>query len=303
MRISSNIIYETGIKAIQEQQAGIVKSQQQFTSGRRVLTPEDDPIAAARGLEIQQSQSINKQYVVNAEATKSNLSLEESFLASITSLIQDVQEKAVQAGNPTIGSAGYAGLGTAVRSKYQELLGLANQKDSSGEYIFSGFYQGSTPPFSQLSGAGVYVGDQGQRKIQISPARQITANDTGATIFKPGVAGQDIFKTLDDLANALNVSTTAAGATAAVQTALSELSTELTNVLTVRASAGLRLNEIDAAQTTSSELDYQYSVTLSNLLDVDPYKAISEFTQRQANLEAAQKTYLQVTGLSLFKLI
>ena len=74
MRISSNIVYESGIKAIQEQQAGIVKSQQQFTSGRRVLTPEDDPIAAARGLEIQQSQSINKQYVVNADSTKSNLS-------------------------------------------------------------------------------------------------------------------------------------------------------------------------------------------------------------------------------------
>ncbi|TCV90722.1 flagellar hook-associated protein FlgL [Sulfurirhabdus autotrophica] len=303
MRISSNMIYETGVKAMQDQQAALVKNQEQFSTGRRVLNPSDDPIASARGLEMQQSQSIIKQYDANANLVKGNLSLEDGFLGSITSLIQNVQDSAVQAGNPTIGSVGYEGLGVAVRARYNELLGLANQKDSSGEYIFSGYYQGSTPPFTQLSGAGVYVGDQGQRKIQISPSRQIDANDSGAAVFKPGVAGQDIFKTLDDLANALNSTATPASVATAVQTALAELSNELKNVSTVRASVGLRLNEIDNAQSINSDLTLQYTATLSSLLDVDPYKIISEMTQRQFNLEASQKTYVQVTSLSMFKLL
>ncbi len=303
MRISSNIMYEVGIKAMQDQQAGLVKNQEQLSTGRRVLTPSDDPIASARGLEMKQSQSITLQYNTNADLVKGNLSLEDGFLGSITNLIQNVQESAIQAGNQTIGSSGYAGLGVAVRARYNELLGLANQKDSSGEYMFSGYYQGSTPPFSQSSGAGVYVGDQGQRKIQISPSRQIEANDSGAAVFKPGVAGQDIFKTLDDLANALNATATPASVTTAAQKALSELSAELTNVSTVRASVGLRLNEIDTAQSINSDLNLQYTATISSLLDVDPYKTISEMTQRQTNLEAAQKTYIQVTSLSMFKLL
>lgn len=303
MRISSNIMYEVGIKAMQDQQAGLVKNQEQLSTGRRVLTPSDDPIASARGLEMMQSQSITQQYNRNADLAKGNLSLEDGFLASITSVIQNVQENAIQAGNPSIGPGGYEGLGVAVRARYNELLGLANQKDSSGEYMFSGFYQGSTPPFSQLSGAGVFVGDQGQRNVQISASRGISANDSGASIFKPGVAGQDIFKTLDDLANALNSTATAASVTTAVKTALAELGAELQNVSTVRATVGLRLNEIDSAQSTNSDLNLQYTATISSLLDVDPYKTISEMTQRRTNLEAAQKTYIQVTSLSMFKLL
>ena len=303
MRVSSNTIYETGVNVMQEQQAALIKNQQQLSTGRRVLTPADDPVASARGLEITQTQSINNQYIVNANSAKSSLGLEESVLGSITNLIQDVRESAVQAGNPTIGPENYASLGAAVRSRYNELLSLANQKDGSGQYMFSGYYQGATPPFTQVSGAGVYAGDQGQRKIQISPARQINVNDSGAAVFKPGVAGQDIFKTLDDLANALNSSATSSTVAPAVTAALNGLDAALSNVSQIRSSAGARLKEIDAAQNTSEDLNLQYSTTLSSLLDVDYAKTISELSQRQFNLEAAQKSYLQVSGLSLFKLI
>ena len=303
MRISSNTIYETGVKVMQDQQIALSKFQQQLSTGRRILSPSDDPVASARSLEITQTQSVNQQYIVNAKSAKSTLGLAESVLGSITNLIQDVRENAVKAGNPTIGAANYASLGASVRSRYDELLGYANQKDGSGQYMFSGYYQGAAPPFTQVNGAGTYIGDQGQRKIQISPARQIETNDSGAAIFKPGVTGQDIFKTLDDLANALNSATTPASAATAVTTALNGLDAALSNVSQIRASVGLRLKELDAAQSASEDFDLQYSTTLSSLQDVDYAKTISDMTQSQFNLQAAQKTYMQITDLSLFKLI
>jgi flagellar hook-associated protein 3 FlgL len=42
---------------------------------------------------------------------------------------------------------------------------------------------------------------------------------------------------------------------------------------------------------------------LSNLIEVDTVQAISLFTQQQINLEAAQKSYKTLTGLSLFNFI
>lgn len=303
MRISSNTIYETGIKVMQDSQTAMTRNQVQLTTGRRLLSPSDDPVASARGLELTQTQSVNQQYIVNAESAKGSLDLEETVLGSITNLIQNVRELTVQAGNPTIGSGNYASLGASVRSSYDELLSYANQKDGTGQFMFSGYYQGAVPPFTQLSGAGVYVGDQGERKIQISPSRQLSTNDVGSAVFKPGVTGQDIFKTLDDLANALNSSATPGTVTPAITAALNGLDAALSNVSQTRASVGLRLKEIDAAKNASEDLDLQYKTSLSSLLDVDYTKTISELSQSQFNLEAAQKSYLQVTGLSLFKLM
>ena len=62
MRISTNTIYETGTNLMLQQQDTLIKTQQQLSTGRRILTPSDDPIASAQVLNITQSASINKQY-------------------------------------------------------------------------------------------------------------------------------------------------------------------------------------------------------------------------------------------------
>lgn len=303
MRISTSIIYSTGVVSIQNQQAALLKTQQQVATGHRVLTPEDDPVAASSILDLSQSMSVTQQYKANADSAKSSLELEESVLSSVTDLIQNVKALAVSAGNSTLSASDRARIGVEVSASYQQLLGLANQKDGKGQYIFSG-YKGATQPFTQTSGAGVYAGDQGQRKVQISPSRQIETSDTGIDVFKPGVAGQDLFKTIDDFATALNNSSlTSAAVTTAVNAALNGLSSSLDNVLKVRASVGSRLKEIDSTQSTGEELHLNYEQTISSMRDVDYTKAVSDLTQQQMYLEAAQKSFLKVSGLSLFNFI
>jgi flagellar hook-associated protein 3 FlgL len=74
-------------------------------------------------------------------------------------------------------------------------------------------------------------------------------------------------------------------------------------VLAVRASVGSRLKEFDALDSAGSDLDIQYAATLSGLQDLDVVKAISMFTQQQATLEAAQKSFKSMSSLSLFNYI
>lgn len=299
MRVSTNTMYELGVATIQRQQADLLKVQQQVATNRRILTPSDDPAAAARSLDITQAMEVTKQYKKNADASRSALQMEESALNSIESVILEVKTLAVQSGNAALSAGNRAQIALDVRNKYNELFGVANMKDGNNQYLFSGF-KGATQPFTQTSGAGVFVGDQGQRKVQISASRQVETNDSGAMVFKPGVTGQDIFSTIDTLANALNSSSFAASD---VTTALSQLDTELNNVLKVHASVGARLKEIDSTQNSSMDVILQHEETLSGLQDIDLASAISDLTKKQYYLQAAQQSFIKVTNLSLFNYI
>ncbi|MDP2783732.1 MAG: flagellar hook-associated protein FlgL, partial [Sulfurimicrobium sp.] len=183
MRISTSMMYDLGVGSIQQQSAALTKTSQQVATGRRILTPADDPVAAARVLEVSQSKALNTQYDVNTDSATSALGMEETALASVGNLIQDVRTIAINAGNPTLDHNNLASLATDLRGRYQELLGIANSTDANGQYMFSG-YQGATIPFAETSpGVVKYNGDQGQRLIQISPSRQLAVSDAGSDVF------------------------------------------------------------------------------------------------------------------------
>ncbi|SDT97200.1 flagellar hook-associated protein FlgL [Geopseudomonas guangdongensis] len=85
-----------------------------------------------------------------------------------------------------------------------------------------------------------------------------------------------------------------------VSTSMRELSNALDNVLTTRASVGARLNELDVLDSVGSNRALNYAQTLSDLVDLDYNKAISEYALRQVGLQAAQKSFLDIQKLSLF---
>ncbi len=296
MRISTSMLYDFGVNSIDTQLTQLAKTQQQIATGRRILTPGDDPVAAAGALENEKSLGVVNQYVNNIGSARSTLSLEEGVLASVNQTLQNVRQTAVNAGNPTLSAANKAALATTLRSNYDQLLSLANSKDGEGNYMFAGF-KTATQPFTQLTGPAVYAGDQGQRKLQISASRQIPVTDSGQDVFKPGVAGSDPFATIETLITTLNSGTVTA---TDISTALNGIDSAMNNVLRVRSGIGTRQNELDATETASQNSALQYQSAISNLRDVDFTKAITDLTRQQTGLQAAQKSFVTVQGLSLF---
>ncbi|GKS68500.1 flagellar hook-associated protein 3 FlgL [Nitrosomonas sp. PY1] len=194
MRISSNTIYETGTNLMLQQQDSLIKTQQQLSTGRRVLTPSDDPISATQALNISQSISLNKQYSVNRTTADLSLKLEENVLKKVTSLLQDVHESAVRAGTASFSNADRITVATEMRSQLESLVGLANATDEKGQFLFSG-YQANTKPFSQTGLNVQYQGDQGQRLSQVSFSRQLAVSDPGTDIFERIKNGNGVFAT------------------------------------------------------------------------------------------------------------
>jgi len=75
------------------------------------------------------------------------------------------------------------------------------------------------------------------------------------------------------------------------------------NLLSIQSEVGSRLKELDYLDSSGDDLNLQYATTLSDLQDVDTVKAISLFTQQQTTLDAAQKSFKSLAGLSLFNYI
>lgn len=200
MRVSSGMIFDAGIASINRQTGSLLKVQQQIASGRRILTPSDDPVAAARALEVTQASDIVAQFKENQNYAVSALGIEEVQLAAATDVIGRVHELAVQSANSTLTDSARAGIATELRARFDELLGIANSGDGTGNYLFAGFMSSTTPFAGTVDNilAGneiVYQGDDGQRKLQVSPTRVIEVSDAGSDVFRRIARGNGYFAT------------------------------------------------------------------------------------------------------------
>lgn len=426
MRISSSMMYSQGVASVQNQYSDLARIQNQMSTGRRILTPSDDPIAAARVLEVSQSKSTNEQYMRNADLATGALQLQEAILGNVSDILYTARVLTINAGNPGLSVSDRASLAEELQANYDHLLSLANSTDGNGQFMFSGF-QGSTQAFSETSpGNIVYNGDYGQRKIQITSSRQVPVSfsgdevfrlikngngtfvtsqavdpvtgsptNTGSGIISPGIVldpvawdtagnsqdytvvfdvdntlsppvttydvvdnvsgdslltgvaadvapypgvytsgnaislpaqgiefnvsgepatgdsfnikastNQDIFQTLHELITSLRNSTSNnATISNANNMALSNFALVEDNILRVRATIGSAMKEVEAQRTAGEDLGVQYSSTISDLQDLDYAKAISDLQQKQVSLEAAQKSFVKIQGLSLFNYI
>ena len=184
MRLSTSLLYSAGTTTITNQQSNLQKLQQQISTGSRVLTPSDDPVAASQALEVNQAVTRNNQQKVNQDTANSALTNLDGQLGGIGDVIQYVRERVVQAGDGALSTSDKAAIASDIRAQFDALMNLANSKDATGEYLFSGF-QGDTQPFTGTLSSGVtYQGDQGQRAIQVSNTRQISTSIDGDSLFQ-----------------------------------------------------------------------------------------------------------------------
>jgi flagellar hook-associated protein 3 FlgL len=120
-------------------------------------------------------------------------------------------------------------------------------------------------------------------------------------------AKQSVFTTITKLIQTLRAPADGSSGKASLANGLniasSNMKNALDNVLTVQASVGARMKELDNLDSTGDDLNIQYQTTLSNLQDLDMVKAISLFAQQQQTLQAAQMSFKTMSGLSLFNYI
>lgn len=201
MRISTIQTFNRGIADIQRVSNAGNETQAQISSGRRVLKPSDDPVAATRILQLNQEIAAREQYQRNITSVTNRLSLEDSVLSGIGDVLQRVREIAVQLGAGSLSQEDRGFLAEEVNIRLEEMLGLLNSRDSNGEFIFAG-YKGSTQPFVDSGGGGYkFQGDEGERLVQIGATTFVTSRDSGKALFEEIPSDAQSFVTMNNPRN------------------------------------------------------------------------------------------------------
>ena len=197
MRISSNLFFQTGLNSINAQQADLVHLYKQVGSGKRMVAPSDDPLAAAQAINVSQTLAMGERYAANRQVANQNLGMQDNVLRTVTLQLQDVKTRLVEAGNGTLSDVDRAMLAEVLQGSRDSLLNLANSTDGNGQYLFSGS-KGNSAPFSE---DGRYVGDSSHRLVQVDQTRRIAGNDLGIDIFSRAAPGTTGFVTIPGQSN------------------------------------------------------------------------------------------------------
>lgn len=296
MRISTAFTQLTSVNSLLDQQAKMNKTQMQLSTGKKNLTPADDPLAAARVVDLNQTIKQTEQYQSNINSTRQRLGLADGVLQSAVDLMHKVKDLGVQGLNGSNSPSDRIAIATEMRALNEQLAGLANTQNANGEYIFSGF-NSNQPSFTETApGSGLYSyggSASGPRVLQISADRQMADGDLGTSVF--GTSGVDsTLEAIDRFATAMKNNTPNAAS-------LDDLKTALDKIITTQSSVGVRLNTLDRQE--ENHLDYAAEMTkvLSDTEDLDYASAISKFNLQNTSLQAAQQSFAKVQNLSLFK--
>jgi flagellar hook-associated protein 3 FlgL len=190
--VTSNSLRIAFLDATQRAQQQLVQTQQQVSTGLKVSRPSDDPLASARIRELEAAISRLEQYETNSVIAQNRLGLEEEVLADVIETIQRVRELAVQGNNATQTPETRASIALELRGHLQSMIDLGNSVDANGKHLFAGFSEGAIP-FVPTAAGIVYVGDQGQRMLQIGESRMVADSDPGSEVFMRIPAGNGTF--------------------------------------------------------------------------------------------------------------
>lgn len=304
MRITSASAFESSVSALQRRQQALSASQEQLTSGKRVLKPSDDPAAAAAAERALARISRSDAEQRALAASRNAMQMAESALGDGGELLQQAREALVAAGNGSYSDAERLSLANAMRGLREQLFAVANRADGAGRYLFGG--QGSDgPPLLDSPGGVSYNGVAGETRAASGEASPLSLDGRAAWLQAPDPANPGATISLFDTLDQTIVELKTAGRTSAqvaltVSGGLAGIDAVATNLGSWRARAGEALNRIDniGERLSQGKLDAQRQ--RSEAEDLDMMQAISDFQNQQSGYDAALKTYSIVQKMTLF---
>lgn len=311
MRVSTNAMYQKNLTSILNTNSKWQKSGLHLATGKKILSPSDDPMGSSQALILKQAQSRNTQYQSARESVNNSLSRQDTVLKEANTVIQSIQETLVYAGNETLNDENRRDLANKLQGLKDQLVSLANAKDTNGNYIFAG-NKNDTPPFVvDESGKVNYVGGSTTINIFIDDTREVSLSFTGDQIFMSGANSSvesDVFASIDYALEVLHIDLDDNDPDAITQfrEGLSKASqgvdNSFENISTVRAAGGNVLAEVERLTALGKTLDIDFQTQISQIEDVDWYEAIADYVMLQANLQAAQYTFMNMQNMSLFQM-
>jgi flagellar hook-associated protein 3 FlgL len=191
MRIATATQFDRSVDLIQRRQQSLQVSHDQLVSGKRVLRASDDPAQAANAERAMAQDARLETRQRALETSRETMVQSESALGDAVEVMQRMRELVLQVGAAT-GDANRQTIAKELRGLREQLLGIANQQDGVGGYLFGG-QGGAGVPFVE--------GAQGVEFKGIAGGMAATSTDElpvyldGAAAWMQAPTGNGVFAT------------------------------------------------------------------------------------------------------------
>jgi flagellar hook-associated protein 3 FlgL len=306
MKISTHLLFDRASAQMSNVQTNLTQTQAQLAQGKQIINVSDSPNQAATIQRLKSILSKQDSYQSSLDTIKARLQGEDTTLKSASDLLVRAKEIAVQGANDTLNPADRKSLGTELQALRDQLLSLANTRDSNGNYLFSGSRVKQPAFVETANGSPAYMGDQTHMNVRVGEQRSIPINRTGTdafvTVARPDeqghVTGVGFFKSLDDLISGLKNSNGND-----IRRGAGEMDNLQQGVSLAQAQIGTNLNVVDQQTSVLEDTTLNLKTTLSSIEDLDYASAITKMNQQMMSLEAAQSSFAKVSQLNLFNYI
>jgi len=291
MRVTESIKFANITSQMGQLRERYANAAEQSSSGKRLLAPSDDPIAAAEDTRIEASLSQTKSYRDTVSFAQGDLTMAESSLDSAGQVMQRALELATSGSNGTTSAEGYQALAAEANQLVGSMTSIANAKGSQG-YLFGGTKIDVAP----IDDTGAYVGNDQVRQVSIDGGSPTTVTVSGTNAFAK-TDGRNVIQDLTDLSQAL-----ASGDSGAVRDLLGGLQDSHSQIVQERANAGLMLDRLSMTDSFLSQNGIDLTTRSSKLTDADAVETLSTLSQLQTTIQQAvtvDQQLLQTTAISL----
>jgi flagellar hook-associated protein 3 FlgL len=183
MRTSTPLQFNRALNGVLTLQGQVQKYQLQISSGKRLASAADDPVAAAQTLNISERLTAIDQFNRNANLVELRLNDQETAMTSATNLVQRTRELILQGKSRSLGTDDRRFLAAEMRQRLEELVSLGNTRNASGEHIFSGTAVDTVPFTVNAAGDVVFNGNENVRQLSISENRTLAEGFSGIDVF------------------------------------------------------------------------------------------------------------------------
>lgn len=144
-RVGTAGTYASAIQNLQTRQSGLVRMQENLTSGKRVVRASDDPTAAAQA----ERATTRIARIASDQRTllsqRDTVALAESTLGGSIDAMQTFRELVVSAGGGILNASDRSSIAQQLVGLRDQIFGYANRQDSNGVPLFSGLGSIDTP--------------------------------------------------------------------------------------------------------------------------------------------------------------
>lgn len=280
------------------------KLMQQMATGERMLLPSDDPISAVRVLRIEREEATLTQYRTNIANVAGNLSKQEANLKAASDSMLNVRDLLLWAANGSNTSEDLAAIANELGNLEKTILSFANVRDEEGRYLFSGTLSDRPAiTFDAATQSYQLTGNDQYRQAAVANGVLVEENVTAAQVFGGGVGMlNDLNALVKMLADpALDASDPAVRAS--VTATLNSLDKTHGDLLGAVSELGGRQNTLTLLLSSNEDVSLVNKKIEGELSQLDYATASIDLNNYQLSLQATQKTYLKINGLSLFGML